>query len=37
MTYADLRDCMRRFRAGEMSRIEMIAALGLWQRAGAPR
>jgi hypothetical protein len=35
-SYDEMRDCIRRFLDGELTRIELIAAFGLWQRSGAP-
>jgi hypothetical protein len=36
MTYSELVECMHRFHCEELSRLELVAAIGLWQRAGSP-
>lgn len=35
MRYADLLPYMRAFHRGEISKLEMGMAIGMWQRAGA--
>lgn len=32
MKYSDLIECMHQYRAGLITRAEMIAAIALWQR-----
>lgn len=34
MTYDDLREFMRMFHRGEISKVEMGFAIGLWQLGG---
>jgi hypothetical protein len=35
MTYTELRAFFRMFHRGEISKLELACAIGLWQRAGA--
>ena len=35
MKYAELLPYIRRFHLGEISKVEMALAIGMWQRAGA--
>lgn len=35
MQYSELREYMRRYHLGQITQLEMIAAIALWQRGGA--
>ena len=37
MSYAELKAFMRMFHRGEISKVELACAIGLWQRGGAKR
>ena len=37
MKYAELVEYMRKYRGKRISRLDMVAAIALWQRGGARR